>query len=216
MLRLFRLYRLVKKFKGLNAMMDTIVLSLPTLMSTFALLLLVYFIYAILANFLFGDVTSGDVIDDYINFSTFGKAMMTLISTSTGEDWNFIMMDIGKTDDDGCIPGETCGSAYNFVFYITFEVLQGFIMLNLFVLVITQQFDKYYMQDGNVLYLFKQDLAQFKDVWTTFTHENHCIKIKDFKIIEFFAAMYCPLGMRPEEDSDVERELMEEHTEEEL
>ena len=77
-------------------------------------------------------------------------------------------------------------------------------MLNLFVLVITQQFDKYYMQDGNVLYLFKQDLAQFKDVWTTFTYQNHCLKIKDFKIMEFFAAMYEPLGMRPEEDSDIE------------
>mmetsp|Transcript_4092 Transcript_4092/g.3024 ORF Transcript_4092/g.3024 Transcript_4092/m.3024 type:complete len:130 (+) Transcript_4092:207-596(+) len=122
-LRLFRLYRLVKKFKGLAAMMDTIVLSLPTLMSTFALLLLVYFIYAIIANFLFGEVTTGYVINDYINFSTFGQSMMTLISASTGEDWNYIMMDCGKTDDDGCIPGVTCGSTYNYLFFITFEVL---------------------------------------------------------------------------------------------
>ena len=104
-------------------MMDTIVLSLPTLMSTFALLLLVYFIFAILANFLFGDVLTGDVVNDYLNFSTFGKAMMALISTSTGEDWNYIMMDVGKTSADNCIPGQTCGSAYNIVFYIAFEVI---------------------------------------------------------------------------------------------
>mmetsp|Transcript_4092 Transcript_4092/g.3025 ORF Transcript_4092/g.3025 Transcript_4092/m.3025 type:complete len:92 (+) Transcript_4092:771-1046(+) len=34
--------------------------------------------------------------------------------------------------------------------------------------------------------------------------------------MEFFAAMYCPLGMRPEEDSSYERELEEKHTEEEI
>jgi hypothetical protein len=137
-LRLFRLYRLVKKFKGLNAMMDTILISLPTLMSTFALLLLVYFIFAILANFLFGDVTTGNYIDDYTNFGTFGSSMLTLIRASTGEDWNYIMMDCGLTTADNCQPGLTCGSSYNYMFFITFEVLQGFIMLNLFVLVITQ------------------------------------------------------------------------------
>jgi hypothetical protein len=37
-------------------------------MNVFALLLLVYFIFAILANFMFGDVSTGKIIDDYTNF----------------------------------------------------------------------------------------------------------------------------------------------------
>jgi hypothetical protein len=60
-------------------------------MNVFALLLLVYFIFAILATSMFGDVSTGKIIDEYTNFKTFGTSMLTLISCSTGEDWNYIM-----------------------------------------------------------------------------------------------------------------------------
>jgi hypothetical protein len=72
-------------------------------MNVFALLLLVYFIFAILANFMFGDVSVGEVIDDYTNFRTFGTSMLTLIRASTGEDWNYIMRDTSYTEADNCI-----------------------------------------------------------------------------------------------------------------
>lgn len=104
-------------------MMDTIMISLGTLMSTFGLLLLVYFIYAVLANFLFGDVTSGQIIDEYTNFNTFGTSMLTLIRASTGEDWNYIMIDCGKTPETNCIPGVTCGSSNNVLFFISFMAI---------------------------------------------------------------------------------------------
>lgn len=82
-------------------------------MNVFALLMLVYFIFSILASFMFGDVTTGMIIDEYTNFNTFGTSMLTLIRASTGEDWNYIMMDCGHTQYDGCVPGLNCGSAYN-------------------------------------------------------------------------------------------------------
>ena len=155
-------------------------------MNVFALLMLVYFIFSILANFLFGDVTEGSIINDTINFNTFGSAMLTLISASTGEDWNYIMMDCSYTDADGCIPGKTCGSSYSSMFFILFETLQGFIMLNLFILVTIQQFEKYYLQTNNVLQKFKDNLVLFKDMWTFFTIESKCEKIQGNKVDKFF------------------------------
>jgi hypothetical protein len=82
-------------------------------MNVFALLMLVYFIFAILACFMFGDVTEGMIIDEYTNFNTFGTSMLTLIRASTGEDWNYIMMDCSYTAADGCVAGYTCGSSYS-------------------------------------------------------------------------------------------------------
>lgn len=59
-------------------------------------------------------------------------------------------------------------------------------MINLYVLVIIQQFEKYYLSKGNILEKFKDDLNTFKEMWTFFTREYNCQKMKDVKIIGFF------------------------------
>ena len=76
-----------------------------------ALLLLMFFIYAVLGVFLFKDIIQGDAIEPEIfNFKTFGNAMTTLFRCSTGEDWFKIMFDTMKTSEDGCIEKVNCGS----------------------------------------------------------------------------------------------------------
>lgn len=105
-------------------------------MNVFALFMLVYFIFAILGNFLFYEVTHGNIIDDITNFSNFGRSMLTLIRASTGEDWPYIMKDLSLTSSDGCVPGETCGSSFAIIFFVCFMTIQALIMMNLFVLVI--------------------------------------------------------------------------------
>jgi hypothetical protein len=50
-------------------------------------------------------------------------------------------------------------------------MISTFIMLNLFILVIIQQFELYYLQEDNVLEKFKENLELFKKTWTKFTRE---------------------------------------------
>ena len=50
-------------------------------------------------------------------------------------------------------------------------------MLNLFILVTIQQFEKYYLAKNNVLQKFKDNLALFKDMWTYMTIKDKCEKI---------------------------------------
>ena len=92
-LRVSRLFRLLNKYKGLQALIQTIQFSLPALFNVFALLMLIYFIFAILATFLFRGITSGQIIDGNFNFNNFGMSFQLLIRVSTGEDWNYIMKD---------------------------------------------------------------------------------------------------------------------------
>lgn len=66
--------------------------------------MLFFFIFSVLGWFLFKDVTDGDAIDDYNNFSNFGYAMLTLFRCSTGEDWALFMFDLSRTGPD-CIEG---------------------------------------------------------------------------------------------------------------
>lgn len=137
-LRISRLFRLLNKYKGLQALIQTIQFSLPALFNVFALLMLIYFIFSILATFLFKSITEGEIINDNNNFHNFGMSMLILIRISTGEDWNYIMKDTMLTEDDNCIPNKNCGSSWSPLFFFPYMILCTFIMLNLFILVIIQ------------------------------------------------------------------------------
>lgn len=98
-LRVSRLFKLVKQFEGLQKMINTLVFSLPSLLNVGALLFLVYFIYAILATFLYKDIERGTAIDDYANFKNFLNSIVTLFRCSTGENWFVIMFDTLYPDE---------------------------------------------------------------------------------------------------------------------
>ena len=85
--------------------------------------MLVYFIFAVLATFLFYDVKEGEIINSETNFNNFGNSMLLLIRMSTGEDWNYIMYDCMRTEEDNCIPGINCGLSYAPVFFIPYIMI---------------------------------------------------------------------------------------------
>lgn len=71
-LRVTRILRLAGKAEGLQAILQTIMFSIPALMNVFTLLVLIYFMMSVLGNFLFKNISQGDVIDnEYKNFRNF-------------------------------------------------------------------------------------------------------------------------------------------------
>ena len=184
-MRVTRVLRLAGKYKGLQSLLKTIVMSVDSLFNVFILLMLIFFIMAVLGNTLFFNVTEGNVISDYKNFVNFHQSFSLLFSISTGEDWNRIMYDTMNTGP-GCIPGKTCGSTIAPVFFLSFIMIVSNIMLNLFILVIIQQFSKYYLEDDNPLSRFEEDFEDFKSAWQIFTERYQCTKIKTKQIPAFF------------------------------
>ncbi len=59
------------------------------------------------------------------------------------------------------------------------------IMLNLFILVIIQQFEQYYVSEDNPIQKFKQNLVLFEKVWIEFTEKQNNIKIKEKLLTKF-------------------------------
>lgn len=68
-------------------------------------------------------------------------------------------------------------------------------MLNLFILIILQQFETYYITEDNILEVFKGDLEKFKDRWIKFSTEYEGIRIPAIKLEEFFKDLEGNLGM---------------------
>jgi len=111
--------------------------SIPALANVFALLILIYFMLAVLANFQFNQITEGEVIDpDYKNFKDFYSSFILLFALSTGEDWNKVMFDCSRSKSDGCVEGINCGKWFAYPFFFVLILLCSYVMLNLFILVI--------------------------------------------------------------------------------
>jgi hypothetical protein len=177
-------------------------------MNVFALLMLIFFMFSILGVFFFRKITRGDSINEIMNFSDFDHAMVMLFRISTGEDWNRIMFDTMNYDQD-CVPNETCGSIMAVPFFLLFILICTYIMLNLFILVIIQQFDKYYLPVDNIMSKFKDSLVEFKEVWKEFTFKYNCQRIKEDKLVPFFKILKQPLGMpHIQNDKEVQKQIL--------
>ena len=110
--RIARILRLVGKYEGLQALITTVIFSLPALLSVLALLFILLFVFAILGVFLFRNVVSGNIINvdqgGYIGFTNFGLAMIVLFKMTTNEDWNNVYAD--TVNPANCAHGTDCVS----------------------------------------------------------------------------------------------------------
>lgn len=91
--RVIRIFRLVKVSKHLRAIFSTLLISLPSLGNVGALLCMLFFMFAVAGQQLFGTVEHGDFINEHANFEDFRHSILLLFRMSTGESWNGLMHD---------------------------------------------------------------------------------------------------------------------------
>jgi len=140
-LRVTRILKLAGQSQGLLSIMTTIQFAIGALFSVFVLLMLFFFIFAVLGNFFFQNVFEAEVVDELKNFRYFHNAFLLVFATTTGEDWNKVMFDCSRTPDDPvnpCVEGINCGSAFAIPYFLMLVLANTHVMLNLFILVITQ------------------------------------------------------------------------------
>lgn len=210
-LRVTRLFKLVRQLKGIQKILLVLYLSLPAILNLIALLFLVYFIFSVLAVFLFQNITKGiDIDNNYVNFSNFGIAMLTLFKCSTGENWYRIMYDTvnpilcsdGTQSCGQCNPNilifhtEFFFTAIAPLFWIMFILVVQNLMINMLLAVMIQEFESKYFSDGDVLSLdkFKENVSDFDKWWAKLHKKGDGKKIKSTKLIALFSKLQKPLG----------------------
>uniref|UniRef100_A0A8C1P2Y5 Voltage-dependent L-type calcium channel subunit alpha n=1 Tax=Cyprinus carpio TaxID=7962 RepID=A0A8C1P2Y5_CYPCA len=199
--RLFRVMRLVKllsKGEGIRTLLWTFVKSLQALPYVALLIAMIFFIYAVIGMQTFGKIAMADhtQINRNNNFQSFPQAVLLLFRCATGEAWQEIMLASlpGKRCDpeSDYEPGEefTCGSNFAIVYFISFFMLCAFLIINLFVAVIMDNFD-YLTRDWSIL--GPHHLDEFKRIWSEYDPEAKG-RIKHLDVVALLRTIQPPLG----------------------
>ncbi|XP_008301583.1 calcium channel, voltage-dependent, L type, alpha 1D subunit, a [Stegastes partitus] len=199
--RLFRVMRLVKllsRGEGIRTLLWTFIKSFQALPYVALLIAMLFFIYAVIGMQVFGKIAmvDGTHINRNNNFQTFPQAVLLLFRCATGEAWQEIMLACmpGKLCDpeSDYNPGEemTCGSGFAIIYFITFYMLCAFLIINLFVAVIMDNFD-YLTRDWSIL--GPHHLDEFKRIWSEYDPEAKG-RIKHLDVVTLLRRIQPPLG----------------------
>ncbi|XP_038149950.1 voltage-dependent L-type calcium channel subunit alpha-1D isoform X3 [Cyprinodon tularosa] len=199
--RLFRVMRLVKllsRGEGIRTLLWTFIKSFQALPYVALLIAMLFFIYAVIGMQVFGKIAmvDGTQINRNNNFQTFPQAVLMLFRCATGEAWQEIMLAClpGKLCDSESDynPGEerTCGSNFAIIYFISFYMLCAFLIINLFVAVIMDNFD-YLTRDWSIL--GPHHLDEFKRIWSEYDPEAKG-RIKHLDVVTLLRRIQPPLG----------------------
>uniref|UniRef100_A0A8C7KSG9 Voltage-dependent N-type calcium channel subunit alpha n=1 Tax=Oncorhynchus kisutch TaxID=8019 RepID=A0A8C7KSG9_ONCKI len=198
-LRLFRAARLIKLLRQgytIRILLWTFVQSFKALPYVCLLIAMLFFIYAIIGMQVFGNIELNEesAINHHNNFQTFFQALMLLFRSATGEAWHEIMLSClsnrpcDKLSGSG---GKECGSDFAYFYFVSFIFLCSFLMLNLFVAVIMDNFE-YLTRDASIL--GPHHLDEFVRVWAEYDPaacERICYQDM-YKLLRFISP---PLGL---------------------
>ncbi|KAL9886451.1 calcium voltage-gated channel subunit cacophony isoform 21-T21 [Glossina fuscipes fuscipes] len=198
-LRLFRAARLIKLLRQgytIRILLWTFVQSFKALPYVCLLIAMLFFIYAIIGMQVFGNIKLSTVensITRHNNFQSFIQGVMLLFRCATGEAWPNIMLAClkGRPCDEEAEKGdETCGSTLAYAYFVSFIFFCSFLMLNLFVAVIMDNFD-YLTRDSSIL--GAHHLDEFVRIWAEYD-PNATGKIHYTEMYDMLKNMDPPLG----------------------
>uniref|UniRef100_A0A8C4I3E9 Voltage-dependent N-type calcium channel subunit alpha n=1 Tax=Dicentrarchus labrax TaxID=13489 RepID=A0A8C4I3E9_DICLA len=172
-LRLFRAARLIKLLRQgytIRILLWTFVQSFKALPYVCLLIAMLFFIYAIIGMQVFGNIEliEETAINHHNNFQTFFQALTLLFRSATGEAWHEIMLACLSNrpcDKLSGTVGKECGSDFAYFYFVSFIFLCSFLMLNLFVAVIMDNFE-YLTRDASIL--GPHHLDEFIRVWAEY------------------------------------------------
>ncbi|RZC33742.1 muscle calcium channel subunit alpha-1-like, partial [Asbolus verrucosus] len=194
--RLFRVMRLVKllsKGEGIRTLLWTFLKSFQALPYVALLIVMLFFIYAVIGMQMFGKIESNNsdgAIDRNNNFGSFFQAVLVLFRSATGEAWQDIMLSCADTDKAVCDErvehkeGDTCGSDIAYPYFISFYII------NLFVAVIMDNFD-YLTRDWSIL--GPHHLDEFIRLWSEYDPDAKG-RIKHLDVVTLLRKISPPLG----------------------
>ncbi|KAM0735591.1 Voltage-dependent calcium channel type D subunit alpha-1 [Formica fusca] len=201
--RLFRVMRLVKllsRGEGIRTLLWTFIKSFQALPYVALLIIMLFFIYAVIGMQVFGKIKIDDdtAINRNNNFQSFPQAVLVLFRSATGEGWQEIMMACSlqpskvKCDShsDEADKAEGCGSDIAFPYFISFYVLCSFLIINLFVAVIMDNFD-YLTRDWSIL--GPHHLDEFIRLWSEYDPDAKG-RIKHLDVVTLLRKISPPLG----------------------
>ncbi|CAL8276090.1 unnamed protein product [Boreogadus saida] len=130
-----RLVKLLNRSEGIRNLLWTFIKSFQAFPHVALLIIMLFFIYAVIGMQIFGKIAleDGTQIDRNNNFQAFPQAVLMLFRCATGEAWQEIMLACmyGKRCDpkSDFLPGDefTCGANFAVIYFLTIYCLCAFL-----------------------------------------------------------------------------------------
>uniref|UniRef100_A0A452UQN9 Voltage-dependent R-type calcium channel subunit alpha n=1 Tax=Ursus maritimus TaxID=29073 RepID=A0A452UQN9_URSMA len=199
--RAARLIKLLRQGYTIRILLWTFVQSFKALPYVCLLIAMLFFIYAIIGMQVFGNIKLDEEshINRHNNFRSFFGSLMLLFRSATGEAWQEIMLSC--LGEKGCEPdttapsgqneNERCGTDLAYVYFVSFIFFCSFLMLNLFVAVIMDNFE-YLTRDSSIL--GPHHLDEFVRVWAEYDRAA-CGRIPYKDMYKLVRVISPPLGL---------------------
>ncbi|CAG9857935.1 unnamed protein product [Phyllotreta striolata] len=188
MVVILRFFTITGKHATLKMLMLTVGVSVcKSFFIIFGMFLLVFF-YALAGTIIFGTVKYGEGIGRRANFESPVTGVAMLFRIVTGEDWNKIMHDC-MIQPPFCTPADNywqtdCGNFYgSLIYFCTFYVIITYIVLNLLVAIIMENFSLFYSNEEDAL-LSYADIRNFQNTWNIVDiHQRGVIPVRRVKFV---------------------------------
>ncbi|KAJ8977287.1 hypothetical protein NQ317_015572 [Molorchus minor] len=188
MVVILRFFTITGKHATLKMLMLTVGVSVcKSFFIIFGMFLLVFF-YALAGTIIFGTVKYGEGIGRRANFESPVTGVAMLFRIVTGEDWNKIMHDC-MIQPPFCTPAANywqtdCGNfTGSLIYFCTFYVIITYIVLNLLVAIIMENFSLFYSNEEDAL-LSYADIRNFQNTWNVVDiHQRGVIPVRRVKFI---------------------------------
>eukprot|EP00759_Apiculatamorpha_spiralis_P019555 PhF_6_TR25482/c0_g1_i1/m.35418 len=201
LIRVLRLLRVVKSFGNVQALLRTLILSLPSFTNIAAIIGLIFFIFAVLGMNAFGVVYRDENslgLDRNANFDNFVNSFLLLMRVVTADGWTVLMYDCRTTNPRRCHPEiGGCGSRWGAVIFFDLIILFCmYMLLNLFIAVIMDSFEVIVTVDIPVN---DKHVGAFYRLWQTYDTGN-TLTIPASSMVPFLSDIgkCTPLGFKPD------------------
>ena len=203
-LRIGRLLRFFEAAKGIRRQLVALVISLPALFNIGTLLFLTLFIYSIIGMTSFGHVKKQGVIDNVINFETFGQSMLVLFRLATSAGWNEVL-DSLMVQPPNCdpnykgLPNGDCGKPLLAVVYmVTFILVTFMVIVNMYIAVILENFNQ--ATEDEEIGVTDDDIQMFYSYWQKY--DPHATQYIDYmQLSDFLDELEPPLQIQKPNDT---------------
>lgn len=160
-------------FDSLDTLFKTAIGCLPDLASIFATWLVLFLVFAIALNQIFGLTKFGSLGSANLNFRSIPKALVLLFRMSVGGEWNQLMHNF-TISPPYCTQTRDffmsdCGSRpWAYALFVLWNVLSMYIMGNVVLTVVLHQFSFVYQRAGEMSNLSRDQIRGFKHCWARF------------------------------------------------
>jgi hypothetical protein len=153
--RILRVLMLMKASKTLQQLTYTLVLSVLPSINLCFLLGLMIFMYSIIGMQMFGQIPYGEFINKNDKFNDVFSSSRLLFQIATGQDFMNLVSELSQVAPDAVL-----GS---FTFVCSFYTIVKWVCLNIFVVVLLENFEDNF--DTDLMELSQEDLDEFAEIF---------------------------------------------------